>query len=56
MKNDIKNSRINFNRKIVYVFFGGMGQSSSGGVTTLVIRTDGTFYDLWYALKDTGNY
>lgn len=27
-----------------------------GGITTLAIRSDGTFYDLWFALKDTGNY
>lgn len=99
-------NNINFEKKIVDVFFGGMGQSSSGdtlfilledgtveyipivhmfnhvqgapvsygkingvsgvtkftlsstsgGVTTLAIKNDGTFYDLWYALKDTGNY
>lgn len=105
-RNDMASSNINFDKKIVDVFFGGMGQSSSGdtlfilledgtveyipivhmfnhvqaevvsygkingvsdvakftlsstsgGVTTLAIRNDGTFYDLWYALKDTGNY
>ena len=105
-RNDVVNSNINFEKKIVDVFFGGMGQSTSGdtlfilfedgtveyipivhmfnhaqaapisygkingvsdvikftlsstsgGVTTLAIRSDGTFYDLWYALKDTGNY
>lgn len=105
-RNDISSSNINFEKKIVDVFFGGMGQSSSGdtlfilledgtveyipivhmfnhvqgapvsygkingvsnvakftlsstagGVTTLAIKNDGTFYDLWYALKDTGNY
>ena len=105
-RNDMSSSNINFEKKIVDVFFGGMGQSSSGdtlfilledgtveyipivhmfnhaqgapvsygkingvsnvakftlsstagGVTTLAIKNDGTFYDLWYALKDTGNY
>ena len=105
-RNDMSSSNINFDKKIVDVFFGGMGQSSSGdtlfilledgtveyipivhmfnhaqgapvsygkingvsnvakftlsstagGVTTLAIKNDGTFYDLWYALKDTGNY
>lgn len=105
-RNDVASSKINLDKKIVDVFFGGMGQSSSGdtlfilledgtveyipivhmfnhvqaevvsygkingvsdvakftlsstsgGVTTLAIRNDGTFYDLWYALKDTGNY
>ncbi len=105
-REDMVNSQINFDQKIVDVFFGGMGQSSSGdtlfilledgtveyipivhmfnhvqaevvsygkingisdvakfvlsntpsGVTTLAIKNDGTFYDLWYALKDTGNY
>ena len=105
-RNDLSSSNINFDKKIVDVFFGGMGQSSSGdtlfilledgtveyipivhmfnhaqgapvsygkingvsnvakftlsstagGVTTLAIKNDGTFYDLWYALKDTGNY
>lgn len=105
-RNDMASSKINFDKKIVDVFFGGMGQSSSGdtlfilledgtveyipivhmfnhvqaevvsygkingvsdvtkftlsstssGVTTLAIKNDGTFYDLWYALKDTGNY
>ena len=105
-RNDMVSSKINFDKKIVDVFFGGMGQSSSGdtlfilledgtveyipiihmfnhvqaevvsygkingvsdvakftlsntsgGVTTLAIKNDGTFYDLWYALKDTGNY
>jgi hypothetical protein len=102
----MSSSNINFEKKIVDVFFGEMGQSSSGdtlfilledgtveyipivhmfnhvqgapvsygkingvsnvakftlsstagGVTTLAIKNDGTFYDLWYALKDTGNY
>ncbi len=28
----------------------------TSGVTTIAIKADGTFYDLWYALKDTGNY
>ena len=105
-KTDGNSSTINFEKKIVDVFFGGMGQTSSydtvfilledgtveyipivhmfnhvqaevvsygkingvsdvtkfvlsstsGGVTTLAIKNDGTFYDLWYALKDTGNY
>ena len=105
-RNDLASSTINFEKKIVDVFFGGMGQSSSGdtvfilledgtveyipivhmfnnaqdgpisygtingvsdvakftlsstagGVTTLAIKNDGSFYDLWYALKDTGNY
>ncbi len=105
-KNDVSSSNINFEKKIVDVFFGGMGQDSSGdtlfilledgtveyipivhmfnhaqdgpisygkiagvsdvakfalsntsgGVTTLAIKNDGTFYDLWYSLKDTGNY
>ena len=105
-RNDMSNNNINFEKKIVDVFFGGMGQSTSGdtvfilledgtveyipivhmfnhvqgapvsygkingvsdvakftlsstsgGVTTLAIKNDGTFYDLWYALKDTGNY
>lgn len=105
-RNDMASSKINFDKKIVDVFFGEMGQSSSGdtlfilledgtveyipivhmfnhvqaevvsygkingvsdvtkftlsstsgGVTTLAIKNDGTFYDLWYALKDTGNY
>ena len=102
----MSSSTINFEKKIVDVFFGGMGQDSSGdtlfilledgtveyipivhmfnhaqdgpisygkiagvsdvakftlsntsgGVTTLAIKNDGTFYDLWYSLKDTGNY
>ncbi len=104
--NSISHSEIKFTKKIIDVFFGGMGQSStgdtvfilledgtveyipivhalnhaqgavisygaidgisgvtkftlantSGSVTTLAIKSDGTFYDLWYALKDTGNY
>lgn len=104
--NSLSINEINFEKKIIDVFFGGMGQDSSGdtvfilledgtveyilivhmfnhvqgasvsygkingvtdvtkftlastssGVTTLAIRSDGTFYDLWYALKDTGNY
>ncbi len=103
---DVAKSNINFDKKIIDVFFGGMGQdvahdtlfilledgtveyipivhmfnhvqaevvsygkingvsdvvkftlsSTSSGVTTLAIKSDGTFYDLWYALKDTGNY
>lgn len=105
-KNELSSSNINFEKKIIDVFFGEMGQSSSGdtlfilledgtveyipivhmfnnaqespisygkinnvndvtkftlantsgGVTTLAIKSDGTFYDLWYSLKDTGNY
>lgn len=105
-KNDMTSSKINFDKKIIDIFFGEMGQSSSGdtlfilledgtieyipivhifnhaqaevvsygkingvndvtkftlsstayGVTTLAIKNDGTFYDLWYVLKDTGNY
>ncbi len=105
-KDDMSKSNITFEKKIIDVFFGGMGQSSSGdtlfilledgtveyipivhmfnhvqdspvsygkidgvsdvtkftlsstsgGVTTLAIKSDGTFYDLWYALKDTENY
>lgn len=105
-RNDRTSSKLNFDKKIVDVFFGEMGQSSSGdtlfilledgtveyipivhmfnnvqaevvsygkidgisdinkftlsstsdGVTTLAIKKDGTFYDLWYSLKDTGNY
>lgn len=105
-KTDMTTSKIDFDKKIVDVFFGGMGQDSSGdtlfilledstveyipivhmfnntqaevtsygkingvndvikftlsstpnGVTTLGIKNDGTFYDLWYNLKDTGNY
>ena len=105
-RNDIVNSKINFDKKIVDIFFGEMGQDSSGdtlfilledgtieyipivhmfnhvqaevisygkvnnisdvtkfalsstsnGITTLAIKGDGSFYDLWYALKDTGNY
>lgn len=104
--NSLSINEINFEKKIIDVFFGGMGQDSSGdtvfilledgtveyipivhmfnhvqgapvsygkingvtdvtkftlasnssGVTTLALRSDGTFYDLWYALKDTGNY
>ena len=105
---NLNSSVIKFDKKIIDVFFGGMGQSSSGdtlfilledgtveyipivhmfnhvqgapvsygkingvtdvtkfvlstnsagnGVTTLALKSDGTFYDLWYALKDTGNY
>lgn len=105
-RNDMTSSKLNFDNKIVDIFFGEMGQSSSGdtlfilledgtveyipiahmfnnvqaevvsygkingvsdinkftlsstsdGVTTLAIKNDGTFYDLWYSLKDTGNY
>lgn len=105
-KNEMANSTIVFDKKVVDIFFGSMGQSSSGdtlfilledgtveyipivhmfnhtqaevtsygridgindvakfilsstsgGVTTLAVKSDGTFYDLWYALKDTGNY
>lgn len=97
---------IKFDKKIIDVFFGGMGQDSSGdtlfilledgtveyipivhmfnhvqgapvsygkingvtdvtkfvlsstagGVTTLAVKSDGSFYDMWYALKNTGNY
>lgn len=105
-RNDMTNSKISFDKKIVDIFFGGMGQDSSGdtlfilledgtveyipivhmfnhvqaevvsygkinnisdvtkftlsstsnGITTLAIKNDGSFYDLWYTLKDTGNY
>ena len=106
-KDSVVNSKINFNKKIVDIFFGGMGQSvsgdtvfvlledgtveyipivhmfnhvqgdvvsygkingvndvikfalassSDGSVTTLAIKRDGTFYDLWNNLKDKGNY
>lgn len=105
-RNDVSTSTINFEKKIVDVYFGEMGQSSSGdtlfilledgtveyipivhmfnnaqdgpisygkingindvvkfslantsnGVTTLAIKADGSFYDLWYSLKDSGNY
>ena len=105
-RNDMIDSKINFDKKIVDIFFGEMGQDSSGdtlfilledgtveyipvvhmfnhvqaevvsygkiinisdvikftlsstsnGVTTLAIKSDGSFYDLWYNLKDTGNY
>lgn len=105
-KISVASSKINFDKKIVEVFFGAMGQDSSGdtlfilledgsleyipvvhmfnhvqaevvsygkvngvsdvaklalsstsnGVTTLAIKNDGSFYDLWYSLKDTGNY
>lgn len=105
-RNDMIDSKINFDKKIVDIFFGEMGQDSSGdtlfilledgtveyipvvhmfnhvqaevvsygkiinisdvikftlsstsnGVTTLAIKSDGAFYDLWYNLKDTGNY
>lgn len=105
-RDDIVSSKINFDKKIVDVFFGGMGQDASGdtlfilledgtleyipivhmfnnaqeqvvsygkvngvsdivklvssstsaGVTTLAIKSDGSFYDLWYALENTGNY
>lgn len=106
--NATETTKINFTKKIIDVFFGGMGQDMSGdtlfilledgtveyiplvhmfnssgvdpisygkiagvtdvtkfvlatsnggtGVTTLAVKADGTFYDLWYALKDTGNY
>lgn len=30
--------------------------STQNGVTTLAIKSDGSFYDMWYELKDTGNY
>ena len=33
-----------------------LADTSSDGVTTLAIREDGTFYDMWYELKKTGNY
>lgn len=105
-KTDASTSIIKFDQKIIDIFFGGMGQDSSGdtlfilledgtveyipivhmfnntqavpvsygkingvtdvtkfalsstidGVTTLAIKSDGSFYDLWYSLKDTGNY
>ncbi len=105
-RTDRVSSTINFDKKIVEVLFGGMGQDAQGdtlfilledgtveyipivhmfnnaqdrpvsygkisgvdeviklsnaetsnGVTTLAVKLDGTFYDLWYALKDTGNY
>lgn len=105
-RTDMSSDVIKFDKKIIDVFFGGMGQSSSGdtvfilledgtveyipivhmfnhvqgapvsygkingvsdvtkfvlsstsgGVTTLAIKSDGSFYDMWYSLKDTGNY
>lgn len=105
-RNDVASSKINFDKKIVDIFFGGMGQdvshdtlfilledgtleyipivqmfnnaqeqvvsygkingvsdvakltlsNTSNGVTTLAIKSDGSFYDLWYALENTGNY
>lgn len=105
-RDDIVSSKINFDKKIVDIFFGGMGQDAShdtlfilledgtleyipivhmfnnaqeqvvsygkvngvsdivklvssdtsDGVTTLAIKNDGSFYDLWYALENTGNY
>ena len=30
--------------------------STSGSVTTLAVKSDGSFYDMWYSLKNTGNY
>lgn len=104
--NNVSSSTIKFAKRIIDIFFGSMGQSSSGdtlfilledgtveyipivhmfnhaqdtsisygkingvadvtkfvlsstanGVTTLAIKSDGSFYDMWYALKDTGNY
>lgn len=104
--NNVSSSTIKFDKRIIDIFFGSMGQSSSGdtlfilledgtveyipivhmfnhaqdtpisygkingvadvtkfvlsstanGVTTLAIKSDGSFYDMWYALKDTGNY
>ena len=32
------------------------GEKASGYVTTLAIRSDGSFYDMFDALKDSGNY
>ena len=32
------------------------GEKASGYVTTLAIRSDGSFYDMLDALKDSGNY
>lgn len=105
-KTEMSSDTIKFDKKIVGVFFGGMGQSNSGDtlfilledktleyipivhmlnnvqgapvsygkingvsdvtkltlasingeVTTLAIKSDGTFYDMWQVLKDTGNY
>ena len=102
----VYSSKINFDKKIVDLFFGSMGQDVMGdtlfilmedgtveyiplvhmfnhaqdgpisygkiagvsnvnhfasadmgyGLTTLAVRNDGSFYDLWYAVKDTGNY
>ena len=102
----MSSSTITFDKKIIDIFFGSMGQSSTGdtlfilledgtveyipivhmfnhaqaapisygkingvtdvtkfvlssttgGVTTLAVKSDGSFYDMWYALKDTGNY
>ncbi len=104
--NDMSSSTITFDKKIIDIFFGSMGQSSTGdtlfilledgtveyipivhmfnhaqaapisygkingvtdvtkfvlssttgGVTTLAVKSDGSFYDMWYALKNTGNY
>ncbi len=105
-KNDVASNPIKFDKKIVDVYFGGMGQSNTGdtlfilledgtveyipivhmfnhvqgavvsygqlagitdvtkfvtasttgGVTTLAIKSDGTFYDLSQVLSATGNY
>ena len=106
-KESMNSDKIKFDKKIIDVFFGGMGQGNSGdtlfilledgtveyipivhmfnnvqgaaisygkinevnnvikfsladtysnGVTTLAIREDGTFYDMWYELEKTGNY
>lgn len=104
--NYINYVKVNFDKKITDVFYGGMGQSSSrdtlfilledgtveyipivhmlihaqeelesygkidgvsdivkfslsntsNGVTTLAIKKDGSFYDLYYALKDSKYY
>ena len=105
-RTDMVSSKISFDKKIIEVLLGGMGQDQHGdtvfilledgsveyipvvhmfnhaqdgpisygpvkgvsgivrlaeadmgyGVTTLAIKSDGSFYDMWYALKDTGNY
>lgn len=105
-RTNMKSSQITFDKKVVDLFFGGMGQTvthdtlfilledgtveyipivhmfnhiqaevvsygkikgvedvvkfslanTTGAVTTLAIKGDGTFYDLWQSLKDSGNY
>lgn len=105
-RTDLNSDVIKFDKKIIDLYFGGMGQDSShdtlfilledgtveyipivkmfntaqgaaisygkidgvsnvtkfvlssttGGVTTLALKSDGSFYDMWYALEDTGNY